>query len=372
MAFRNRWIFTVSLAVTLAIGGAFAVTAQRPPPPARPLAEEVRTYAGRNRIGTRVARLLAAAEDARVVGNCAERDRVLGELDDFLRAIDEAHITPDSYDENFRRTEGSPIPDGAGIPADGRAEFRRRLAEVRAMPCPPDQSAPRPPPVETPRPAPPPRPRIAQTALPCPTAMPARGASLHCRCPVGPYRRQVWGSYYYGPDSGLCAAALHAGVIGPNGGPILARVAPGRSYYVGKARNGIISQPLGGQLRTVTFDGANDQVEFGRAGHPLCQFKFSVYSAVERQRGVTCRCLRGHFGFDGRVDGSGPYTSDSSICAAARHAGELRADDGLLDVTSSPGRDRYQGSTRNGITSEEWSYHSESMTVRRAAAPFAW
>lgn len=212
------------------------------------------------------------------------------------------------------------------------------------------------------------RERVPETRYPCPETI-AAGVStaLSCRCPAGPYQGTVWGNYYYSADSGLCAAARHAGAIGENGGSVFARVGPRRPYYVSKTRNGITSQWSTAGDRSITFAGVSDPVERRLAEFPLCQHKFYVNPVAERQRGVTCRCIAGSFGFEGTVYGSGPYAADSNICSAARHAGVLRSDDDLVTATAAPGLDRYDPSTRNGVTSEYWGTYPESMTV--AAGP---
>lgn len=53
-----------------------------------------------------------------------------------------------------------------------------------------------------------------------------------------------------------------------------------------------------------------------------------------------------------RVQGSSPYTDNSSICSAAVHAGVIHAKDGgEVTIEIRPGQDRYAGSERNYITS---------------------
>lgn len=53
--------------------------------------------------------------------------------------------------------------------------------------------------------------------------------------------------------------------------------------------------------------------------------------------------------------GTDVYSDDSLICLAAIHAGVLSASGGDAIVTIEPGRGSYTGSTRNGITSLDWS-----------------
>lgn len=55
----------------------------------------------------------------------------------------------------------------------------------------------------------------------------------------------------------------------------------------------------------------------------------------------------------GQVTGSGPYADGSSICAAAVHAGVLRAaSGGLVTIEVRPGQTRYVGSVSHYVESE--------------------
>src|SRR5206468_1838760 len=69
--------------------------------------------------------------------------------------------------------------------------------------------------------------------------------------------------------------------------------------------------------------------------------------------------------FDVQVTGSGEapvwggqegiYTDDSSLAAAAVHAGLLKnGEQGVVRVRIVPPQDHYPGSNRNGVTSESW------------------
>lgn len=57
----------------------------------------------------------------------------------------------------------------------------------------------------------------------------------------------------------------------------------------------------------------------------------------------------------GQVWGAGLYTDDSSLAAAAVHAGVLRdGETGVVKVTILPGAPGYQGAFRNGVGSGNW------------------
>ena len=55
------------------------------------------------------------------------------------------------------------------------------------------------------------------------------------------------------------------------------------------------------------------------------------------------------------VWGTRVYTDDSSVCTAAVHRGVItREDGGTVTIEIHPGRDSYPGTSRNGITSQDW------------------
>ena len=65
----------------------------------------------------------------------------------------------------------------------------------------------------------------------------------------------------------------------------------------------------------------------------------------------------------GSVWGSGTYTSDSSVCSAAVHAGLIAVEDGgrvVIEIT--PGDASYEGSEANAVTSTEYGSWPGSFT----------
>nr|WP_246524196.1 LCCL domain-containing protein [Neoroseomonas eburnea] len=82
---------------------------------------------------------------------------------------------------------------------------------------------------------------------------------------------------------------------------------------------------------------------------------------------MTCACRAGSAA-EGQVWGTDTYTADSRICVAARHAGLLTANGGEVVVTATRGAASYRGSTRNGVTSDEYEAYDSSFTLRPAAA----
>jgi hypothetical protein len=67
---------------------------------------------------------------------------------------------------------------------------------------------------------------------------------------------------------------------------------------------------------------------------------------------------------NGTVWGTGIYTDDSSLAAAAVHAGVLTlGQKAVIKVTMLPGQAGYQGTTRNGITTANWNAWGGSYKV---------
>jgi hypothetical protein len=61
------------------------------------------------------------------------------------------------------------------------------------------------------------------------------------------------------------------------------------------------------------------------------------------------------------VWGTRIYTDDSSVCAAARHAGVIGAGGGWVELRAAPGQSSYAGSTRNGISTANWQRWNRSF-----------
>ncbi len=70
----------------------------------------------------------------------------------------------------------------------------------------------------------------------------------------------------------------------------------------------------------------------------------------------------------GSLWGTGIYTADSTLAAAAVHAGVLRLGErGVVKVTILPGQSSYAGSDRNGVTSSGFASYPSSYRVARVA-----
>jgi hypothetical protein len=67
----------------------------------------------------------------------------------------------------------------------------------------------------------------------------------------------------------------------------------------------------------------------------------------------------------GSLWGSDLYTTDSSICRAAIHAGVIDvAKGGKVTISLEAGKPSYESTSRNGIQSSSWGSYGSSYTVK--------
>lgn len=198
---------------------------------------------------------------------------------------------------------------------------------------------------------------MAASAEPC-TELPKGVDTLDCTCEAGATAVNFWGSGPYTADSNICAAAVHAGVISAEkGGAVHVQRVPGLERYPGSTANGVTSGTWG------PYDSAF-VVTPPVADLPRC------ITLPKGSDETLCNCP-GPVG-SGSVWGTGPYTADSNICAAAVHAGVISAETGgAVRVTRVAGQKRYDASTANGVKTRAWGPFASSIVVARAggAAP---
>ena len=185
------------------------------------------------------------------------------------------------------------------------------------------------------------------TPQPCPgdaSSLAGTNQTLTCACPeTSSPRGAVWGSGPYTADSGICAAALHAGAVTRRGGTVTLRMLPGQPRYVGATRNGVQSMNYGDYGASFQFDGV--QVA---TGPQQCPDNMTAYAGTDEK--LTCTCPETS-NPRGAIWGTDTYTADSAICAAAVHAGAVSRRGGAVTLRMLPGRPRYPGTTRNGVQS---------------------
>lgn len=178
---------------------------------------------------------------------------------------------------------------------------------------------------------------------------------------VGATDATIWGDGIYTDDSPLATAAVHAGVLEPGQrGIVRVSILPGRDSYEGSTRNGVTS------LAYASFPGSYQVSPVLVPAPPSRSSKAGSSDAYGAYGAATVdRFLSGKPGEsvivqvggsnDGPLWGTDVYTNDSSIGTAAVHAGLLKVGEkGAVLVTFLPGRDHYDGSTRNGVASQPW------------------
>lgn len=110
-----------------------------------------------------------------------------------------------------------------------------------------------------------------------------------------------------------------------------------------------------------------DQVNQGLGGQ-TAQVQACPASYTPNAPAFTCVCTEAQAGAGG-VWGTDIYTTDSSICRAAVHAGVIPAGGGVVRTSPEAGQQAYPGSVRNGVTSQQWGNWTASFRVARATVP---
>ncbi len=197
-------------------------------------------------------------------------------------------------------------------------------------------------------------PVVAQTTeFPACERFPIGEETYACDCPADAVAGSVWGSSPYTADSDVCAAARHQGVIGPDGGAVLAVGQPGQDSYTGSDMNGITSRDWGSYGTSIVFEAKGPRST--QATFPSCTGFDTTLEVVE------CSCAPGEAG--GSVWGNGPYTADSDICAAAVHTGVIGPDGGDVRALRTAGLESYFGSEFNGVTTRNWASYGTSFVL---------
>jgi LCCL domain len=164
----------------------------------------------------------------------------------------------------------------------------------------------------------------------------------------------VWGTDIYTGDSSLCLAALHAGVMGVDGGSVTVLRSEGRQIYIGSTRNGVASHDFGRYVTSITFDGVA-----ARSAPEPCPQMLAINRDLPTP--FQCTCGPGAATLNGAVWGTDVYTDDSTLCLAAVHAGAIGPQGGLITVLRSEGRPLYVGSARNGVTTHDFGSYAASI-----------
>jgi hypothetical protein len=198
----------------------------------------------------------------------------------------------------------------------------------------------------------------AAAQSPCPGNFSGQTGELTCTCAAGSGSGSVWGSVIYTTDSNICRAAAHAGAISAAGGTVKVKAAPGCGSYTGTTANGVTTSNWGSYQASFYFVGFGSGLCSGAAA-PACPQAYKDIPADQRTSAYTCTC--GPAGVGGSVWGTGVYTTDSSLCGAAVHAGAISGTPAVITVKPAGGCAKYVGTTANGITTGNWGAYDSSF-----------
>lgn len=70
------------------------------------------------------------------------------------------------------------------------------------------------------------------------------------------------------------------------------------------------------------------------------------------------------------VWGAGIYTNDSDVCSAAKHAGVITEQGGVVTYTMQPAQTSFSGSEANGVSSNFWSQWFSAFSFESVALPY--
>ncbi|HSU65498.1 MAG TPA: LCCL domain-containing protein, partial [Tepidisphaeraceae bacterium] len=183
----------------------------------------------------------------------------------------------------------------------------------------------------------------------------------------------IWGANPYTDDSSIATAAVQAGILRPGErGVVRIRMLPGRDHYEAATFNGVTSQAYG------PWPGSY-LIEPERIARPAKLHSYGPPPSALPDPGTLTE-YRGHIGENfvftvvgstaATIWGTGTYTDDSPLSVVAVHAGLVSPGESkVVRVIILPGQDHYQGSTQNGVTSQDWGNFGGSYQVSALDAP---
>jgi hypothetical protein len=190
-------------------------------------------------------------------------------------------------------------------------------------------------------------------------------------CPADCYTGTTWGTDVYTDDSAVCAAILHSGAIPQSGGKAMITFVPGQLAYIGSERNGVKSEDYAKWERSFfvqKIDASNKPttapplVLDDKLAHLSCHQSIGTLgdAVVGRTYSVICSPCS-----EGTIYGTGVYTADSSVCAAATHSGLAKTDDVMIQVTIGGKKDSFKGTEANGLSSADWGAYDKTFTLTK-------
>ncbi|MFO0807432.1 MAG: LCCL domain-containing protein [Gemmataceae bacterium] len=188
----------------------------------------------------------------------------------------------------------------------------------------------------------------------------------------------VWGTDVYTCDSAIAAAAVHAGIVkAGESATVTVTIVKSPDRHTGSERHGVVSADWGSY--PASFLIARKPTEPAVVGTGMLRPQRLVVAQFTTPE--TAMGWRGRFGeqFDveitgrttGSVWGTDVYTDDSSLAAAAVHAGVVRdGERATVTVTIVKSPEQHIGSKRNGVESADYvSYPSSFVLQRKSVVP---
>lgn len=198
---------------------------------------------------------------------------------------------------------------------------------------------------------------VSLSACPSTATGMAVGSYLNCSCSAtAASSGNVWGIDNYTSNSSICRAAVHAGKITTSGGAVTVYRTEGLISYDGNTRNGVRSYFYGASPGNMRFVPPGTPIP---TSLPDCT---GTGSWLDVGRTYECSCSSDAIVRAAPVWGTDVYTSLSSICGAAVHAGKISAAGGTVTVTGLGGLSSYRGSMRNGVATLDYGSFAGSFS----------
>jgi hypothetical protein len=192
------------------------------------------------------------------------------------------------------------------------------------------------------------------------------GETLTLSCSPAGAAHSVWGSDIYTSDSSICTAAVHSGLITyQQGGTVTIELRPGRDIYGCSERNGVTTSAYGPYQHSFVFKTPNTDAVVRDAEEQTAVLWNTSAGMVRFDSGKTYKFKCPAAGKESSVWGTDIYTIDSSICTAAVHSGKFALETGgPVTIELRPGESAYKGSTRNGITTNDFGPYGSSFVLK--------
>jgi len=179
------------------------------------------------------------------------------------------------------------------------------------------------------------------------------GSSYVFFCPANGAVTSLWGTDVYTADSGVCGAAVHAGMISiANGGNVIVRILASQTGFNGSLRNGVSTNFFGIFSKSFAFLNPSTSAQVGTNAPLVAPWNFSLTRfRMLAYTPFTFLCPAN--GTAASVWGTSVYTDDSSLCTAGVHAGKISIrKGGVVTAVIRAGQSAYAGTRRNGIVSK--------------------